>query len=78
VGIHKKGLSKEERGASEEWMGERFGIEKNYHGDIEFCFLSGMFKMLARSVDLAFEEFKGRKNGYGLHSRKNYRTLIGR
>jgi hypothetical protein len=30
-GIHKKVLSGEERGASEEWMGERFGIGKNDH-----------------------------------------------
>ena len=76
--IHKKGLSEEECGASEEWMGERLGCGKNYHDDIEFCFFFGMFKMLARSVDLAFEEFKDRKIGYELHSRKNYRTLIGR
>jgi hypothetical protein len=68
----------EERGASEEWTGERFGIGKNYHDDIEFCFFFGMFKMLARSVDLPFEKFKGKKNGYELHSRKNYWTLIGR
>jgi hypothetical protein len=78
VGIHKKGLSKEERGASEEWMGERYGFGKNYHDDIEFSFFFGMFKMLDRSVDLPFEEFKDRKNGYELHSRKNYWTLIGR
>jgi len=59
-------------------MGERFGCGKNYHDDIEFSFFFGMFKVLARSVDLPFEEFKGRKNGYELHSRKNCRTLIGR
>jgi hypothetical protein len=59
-------------------MGERFGIGKNYHDDIEFCFFFGMFKMLAVCVDLTFEDFKGEKNGYELHSRKNYWTLIGR
>jgi len=37
-----------------------------------------MFKKLGRFVDLTFEEFEGRKNGYELHSRKNYWTLIGR
>jgi len=37
-----------------------------------------MFKKLGRFVDLTFEEFKGRKIGYELHSRKNYRKLIGR
>ena len=76
--IHKKGLSEEERGASEEWRGERIGIGENYHDDIEFCFFFRMFKMLAGCVDLPFEEFKGRKIGYELHSRKNYWTLIGR
>jgi hypothetical protein len=34
-GIHKKGLSREGRGASEEWMGERFGIGKNCHDDVD-------------------------------------------
>ena len=59
-------------------MGERFGIGKNYHDDAGFSFPFGMFKMLAGCGDLTFEEFKGRKIGYELHSRKNYRTLIGR
>ncbi len=59
MGIHKKGLSEEERGASEEWMGERFGIGENYHDDIGFSFFFGMFKMRAGCVDLTFEDFKG-------------------
>ena len=59
-------------------MGERFGLGKKYHDDIGFCFPFGMFKMLAGCGDLAFEEFKAGKNGYELHSRKNYWTLIGR
>ena len=59
MGIHKKGLSEEERGASEEWMEERFGIGENYHDDIGFSFFFGMFKMRAVCVDLTFEDFKG-------------------
>jgi hypothetical protein len=38
----------------------------------------GMFKLDVRCVDLTFEEFKGEKIGYELHSLKNYWTLIGR
>ena len=57
---------------------ESVSVSKDCHDDVEFCLFFGMFKMLARSVDLPFEEFNGRKNGYELHSRKNYWTLIGR
>jgi hypothetical protein len=38
----------------------------------------GMFEMAVHCIYPRFEEFKWRKNGYELHSRKNYWTLIGR
>src|ERR1700751_3140669 len=37
-----------------------------------------MFKICEGLLDLTFEDFKGEKNGYELHSRKIYWTLIGR
>jgi len=61
VGIHKKGLSEEVRGASEEWMGERFASGKNYHDDIGFSFFSECSKCPQVALILRLKNSKAKK-----------------